>query len=203
MHRQRIAASAEQIFSIKGIPQTSMDEIAKKAGYSKATLYVYFKNKEEITAYLTLKSMLSLKEILQKELTPEKTIKEQFFSLCEGIAAYQQEYPYYFSLLLRNINIAPEHFKYPNEETKTFQAGEDINDLILSLINAGIEQGDFPPGTSKKSRVFSLWGMLSGVINLAADKQDYIEKELGLTRELFLKQSFEFLYHGLCHGTPV
>ena len=33
------------LFMEKGIAATSMDDIAKAAGYSKATLYVYFENK--------------------------------------------------------------------------------------------------------------------------------------------------------------
>lgn len=36
----------------KGIAATSMDDIAKASGYSKATLYVYFENKEEIAVLL-------------------------------------------------------------------------------------------------------------------------------------------------------
>ena len=48
VHRQNIATAAEELFTKKGIEATSMDEIAQKAGYSKATLYVYFQNKEEI-----------------------------------------------------------------------------------------------------------------------------------------------------------
>ena len=35
----------DAIYMEKGIAQTSMDDIAKAAGYSKATLYVYFENK--------------------------------------------------------------------------------------------------------------------------------------------------------------
>lgn len=199
VHRQRIAAAAEQIFSQKGISQTSMDEIAKEAGYSKATLYVYFKNKAEITTYLTLKSMLALKELLQKELVQASSPKHQFFSMCQDIAAYQQEYPYYFSLLLKNINIDSSQFEFPDEEAEIFQAGEDVNGIILSLLNASIEKGIFPPGTATRDKVFSLWGMLSGVINLAADKQEYIEKELNLTKETFLTRSFGLLYQALCY----
>lgn len=48
VHREKIASAAQRLFMEKGIEAASMDDIAKAAGYSKATLYVYFKNKEEI-----------------------------------------------------------------------------------------------------------------------------------------------------------
>lgn len=43
-----IALSTIDLFCDKGIQQTSMDEIAKSAGVAKGTIYLYFKNKEEI-----------------------------------------------------------------------------------------------------------------------------------------------------------
>ncbi|EFQ57853.1 transcriptional regulator, TetR family [Streptococcus downei F0415] len=46
-HRRAIAQAAHQLFIGKGLAATTVDMIAKAAGYSKATLYVYFKNKEE------------------------------------------------------------------------------------------------------------------------------------------------------------
>ena len=51
VHRKNISAAAEQLFMAKGIENTSMNDIARATGYSKATLYVYFKNKEEIIRY--------------------------------------------------------------------------------------------------------------------------------------------------------
>ena len=59
-HREKIASAASALFMEKGIAATSMDDIAKAAGYSKATLYVYFENKEEIVSILVLDSMKKL-----------------------------------------------------------------------------------------------------------------------------------------------
>ena len=44
VHRENIASAASSLFMEKGIRLVSMDDIAKAAGYSKATLYVYFEN---------------------------------------------------------------------------------------------------------------------------------------------------------------
>lgn len=53
-------SAASALFMERGIAGTSMDDIAKAAGYSKATLYVYFENKEEIVGILVLNSMKKL-----------------------------------------------------------------------------------------------------------------------------------------------
>jgi Transcriptional regulator len=47
-HRSNILEVAKKLFLENGFIQTTMDDIAKMADYSKSTLYVYFKSKEEI-----------------------------------------------------------------------------------------------------------------------------------------------------------
>ena len=59
-HRKKITAAAEQLFMEKGIENTTMSDIARMSGYSKATLYVYFKDKEELIGVLVLESMQKL-----------------------------------------------------------------------------------------------------------------------------------------------
>ncbi len=43
-----IARASIDLFCEKGIQHTSIDEIAKSASVAKGTVYLYFKNKEEI-----------------------------------------------------------------------------------------------------------------------------------------------------------
>ena len=46
-HRDSIMDAAGELFGKKGIDGTTMDDIAKLADYSKSTIYVYFKSKED------------------------------------------------------------------------------------------------------------------------------------------------------------
>ena len=46
--KSRILETAKAMFREKGFRQTTMDEIAKKLGISKAALYTYFNDKEEL-----------------------------------------------------------------------------------------------------------------------------------------------------------
>lgn len=65
VHRKNISTDAEQLFMKKDIENTLINEIAKEAGYSKATLYVYFKNKEELIGVLVLESMEKLQKYIR------------------------------------------------------------------------------------------------------------------------------------------
>jgi Transcriptional regulator len=54
--RNKIIQAAIKVFSEKGYHRSTMDEIAKEVGVSKATLYTYFKSKEEILKVIWISS---------------------------------------------------------------------------------------------------------------------------------------------------
>lgn len=53
--RQQIIVAAKKVFSEKGFNKATMDDIAGEAELSPGTLYLYFKNKEELYASLSLR----------------------------------------------------------------------------------------------------------------------------------------------------
>ncbi len=64
--RRQILEGARQVFLASGFDGASMGEIAKAAGVSKGTLYVYFDSKESLFAALTLEEKQGLAEVLFK-----------------------------------------------------------------------------------------------------------------------------------------
>ncbi|MGI2259537.1 TetR/AcrR family transcriptional regulator [Shewanella sp. GXUN23E] len=46
--RQQILSSAIELFTSQGLPNTSMDEVARHAGVSKQTVYAHFGSKDEL-----------------------------------------------------------------------------------------------------------------------------------------------------------
>ena len=75
VHRENIASAASVLFMENGITATSMSDIAEAAGYSKATLYVYFENKEEIIGLLVLESMQKLYGYIVAALEEQQTTR--------------------------------------------------------------------------------------------------------------------------------
>ena len=194
VHREKIASAASVLFMDKGIVATSMDDIAKAAGYSKATLYVYFENKEEIVGFLVLDSMKKLYHYIVSALEQQETTKEQYNFICRGLVQYQEEFPFYFKMVLDKINIDFESHDYLPEEKETYQIGEEINEKIKEFLISGIDKGDLRGNLKIMPTIFNLWGMLSGLIQFAANKEEYIKKTMGLSKIQFLEHGFHMLY---------
>ena len=194
VHREKIASAASVLFMDKGIAATSMDDIARAAGYSKATLYVYFKNKEELVGILVLDSMKKLYHYIVSALELQETTREQYNFICRGLVRYQEEFPFYFKMVLDKINIDFENHEYLPEEKETYQIGEDINEKIKEFLRSGMGKGDLRADLKIMPVIFNFWGMLSGLIQLAANKEEYIKKAMGLSKTQFLEYGFHMLY---------
>lgn len=200
VHRDNIAAAASALFSEKGVAATSMDEIAKAAGYSKATLYVYFQNKDEIVSVLALESMRKLCACIASALEGERTTRGKYDLICQALVGYQAEYPFYFQMTLEKLTVdfsGTDHFP---EDKETYQVGEEINAMIASLLRTGMAAGDLRGDLDVAPTAFSCWGMLAGLILLAANKAGYIQSAMGLSREAFLRQGFDMVYRSVEKG---
>ena len=197
VHRENIVSAASTLFMERGTAATSMDDIAKAAGYSKATLYVYFENKDEIVGILVLNSMKKLYDYISSALIQHETTKARYDFICRGLVQYQEEFPFYFKMVLDKINIDFESKEYLPEERETYQIGEEINEKIKNFLLSGMEKGDLRNDLDIMPAIFNFWGMISGIIQLAANKEEYIKKSMGLSKIKFLEYGFSLVYHSI------
>ena len=72
--RQQIIVAAKRVFSEKGYSKSTMEDIAREAELSPGTLYLYFKNKDELYASLSLR-ILQYLNIRLEDVKKEKDIE--------------------------------------------------------------------------------------------------------------------------------
>jgi AcrR family transcriptional regulator len=78
--RRLIMDAAKRLFSSKGFSATTMEEIAKEVELSPSTLYLYFKNKEELCGSLSVRELGHLLKRLEQidendALNPEQRLE--------------------------------------------------------------------------------------------------------------------------------
>jgi len=197
VHREAIATAAAELFHEKGIQQTSMDDVARAAGYSKATLYVYFQNKEEIVGLLAMKSMQTLEMYLTQAIESAEGTRIRYDRICQGLVRYQEEYPLYFEMVQNRIAFDEEREEILEDERTTYLAGEQINEKLISFFRQGIEKGDLKKDLEIPPTILSFWGMLAGLIRLASCKAEYVEYSMGIKKDDFLQKGFDLLYDSI------
>ena len=163
-----------------------MSDIAKAAGYSKATLYVYFENKEEIIGLLVLESMQKLYGYIVAALEEQQTTRARYDMICKGLIQYQEEFPFYFKMVLDKINVDFKDHDYLPEEKATYHVGEEIKEKMKEFLVAGIQNGDLREDLKIMPTIFQFWGMLAGLIQLMAE----IRKNISKCRWIYQRVNF-------------
>ncbi|WP_044640355.1 TetR/AcrR family transcriptional regulator [Risungbinella massiliensis] len=88
--KRGILSAAGTLFAEKGFDTVTMREIAKKAGCSHTTIYLYFKDKETLLYQLSMPPLEKLKQkmsdlLLRTDLVPEEKLKgvsKEFIEFC-------------------------------------------------------------------------------------------------------------------------
>ncbi|MDY6842691.1 MAG: TetR/AcrR family transcriptional regulator [Thermodesulfobacteriota bacterium] len=73
-HRSEILQVAETVFSKKGFYKSTMREIARKAEFATATIYKFFKNKEDLYARVILEKTDEFINFVKTEVSKETNI---------------------------------------------------------------------------------------------------------------------------------
>ena len=66
MKQDQIIEAARQLFYKYGFKKVSMDEIAREAGVTKRTIYMYFSSKEELLKYFIEEELKNMKQIVEE-----------------------------------------------------------------------------------------------------------------------------------------
>jgi AcrR family transcriptional regulator len=195
-HATNILNAAKALFAEKGITQTTMDEIAKKAEYSKSTIYAYFESKDEILNYIVLEYFTLLKKGIEEALRNSTQFPDSFFAICNTTAKFYTDYPMYFESILSDIKI-PE-FKSGSLLAQIYAVGEQINETIECYLKICISNGQIHDEFASPPQVtFALWAAICGIISTAHKKETYIYHKMSVSKEQFMKNGFDLLLRSL------
>ena len=65
MKEEQIINAARELFKNYGFKKVSMDEIARKAGVTKRTVYKYFASKQDLLKYFINEELINMKKIIE------------------------------------------------------------------------------------------------------------------------------------------
>ena len=193
--RQQIMVAAKKVFTTKGFNKTTMEDIAKEAELSPGTLYLYFKNKDELYASLSLRILqyllIRLEHVTSDTcLNPEKrilTLKDVLFDV------------YMFDpLILLNMfhiqsgetlkNLSPELLS--EIQLLSNQALRTIADLFRHGVRETVFIADSPDSFAD-----IVWAMFSGIVLLEGQKR-VLKSEMNFVRDA-LDRGFEIFLKGI------
>lgn len=159
---EEILDAALALFAEKGFAGTRLEEVARAAGISKGTLYLYFKNKQDI-----------FEAVIHHTITPRLEQVEQLASRHDGSAASLLAMlisEWWSNVGETNLSALPkliisESGNFPElAEFFTRTVVRRARQLFASVIQKGMDQGEFIPGDATTLARLALAPLIQGVI---------------------------------------
>jgi AcrR family transcriptional regulator len=191
--RQQIMVAAKRVFSDKGFNKATMEDIAQEAELSPGTLYLYFKNKEELYASLSLRILQYLLIRVEhvneeKDAGPEEKLK----SLVDAMYDVYEFDP----LIIINM------FHLQSSETLKNLSPQLMEEIkVLSRKSLGSIAQIFREGVDKDifidrhpvALADTFWALFSGVVlwltskKIIDQRKDYLKQTLDVAFEIYCR----------------
>ena len=118
MARNKIIDAAAEVFYYEGLEKANMDDIAKKVGVTKGTLYLYFKSKEDLLIETCRITQATLESVMVSK--NDGNIEERINSFIEKELSLPDHIKFFWLKMLGEINrndeialiLRDEHKKY-------------------------------------------------------------------------------------------
>jgi len=157
-YRIEILQSAAKVFAHQGFHLTTMEAVAEECGWSKGTLYLYFKSKEDLFFSILIEKMDQYSAALLNDLKISQGIEEKISAFIEAQFRFFTENKHFFQLVI-------------TEQGKVMHGSDSgLREKLINRQQAHIEQVSqvlgqgMPENTPFNATI--LTGSIIGAINL-------------------------------------
>jgi AcrR family transcriptional regulator len=152
-------AAAREIVAQGGLKGLSARKVAARIGYTVGTLYLVFRNLEELTLRMNALTLDELYALLESETAAQQQPQRRVLALAYAYAAFAQQNPHLwravFDLRLADGQILPDWF----------QARIDRSfELVTRVVNEALEGA---PISKARLAATALWSGIHGICILA------------------------------------
>ena len=171
MRQDRILEGALSVFKEKGLDGATMDQIATAAGFGKATLYYYFRSKEEVFSAILVDGWQNIWESLEPVIAEEGSPRKTFVNVLIKIAENAQNRPGLFEFLFN----VPKAIKLDDQPWKDYQ--HKLYAIIQGLLEDGVKKGEFPK-VDPQLMFKALGGLFMGLVFMGDRNEPVTDKDV-------------------------
>jgi AcrR family transcriptional regulator len=190
--RVEILDAAEALYAKEGWDLVTVDQVARGARLSRALVYVYFKDKQEILFAIGERAMCLLRDRFRAAAAGQKPGKEKIEAIGRAYMAYAFEFPHYFDFCSK----FHAHSGTPepgSHDLACRAAGDEAIGVVVKAIECGIADGSIRANVGPPVMLaLTLWSFTHGLIQLAMAKGSDMAR-LGIAIPELSNYGFELL----------
>jgi AcrR family transcriptional regulator len=168
--RAEILDAAEALYRQKGWPALTVEQVARSARLSRALVYVYFRDKEDLLFAIGERAMGMLRDRFVAAAATPASGMDQVEAIGRAYMGYAYEFPHYFDFCSRFQSHSMTTDPSSNEGACQV-AGDQAIGTVVQAVEAGIRDGSIREDISNPMMfAMTLWAFTHGIIQLAMAK---------------------------------
>ncbi|MEX1993074.1 MAG: TetR/AcrR family transcriptional regulator [Steroidobacteraceae bacterium] len=192
--RAEMVDAAEVLYAEVGWDAVTMERVAKSARLSRALIYVYFRDKNDLLHAITERALLELRERFVAAASAHPQGIDQVTAIGRAYVLFQQEKPYRFDACSRFH--AHQAAGQPAEDACA-AAGDAVIAVIVQALLQGQADGSIRKDIGNPAQVcVMLWAFTHGLIQLGINKTQEIARQ-GVEVSQLMEGSFAMLRYML------
>ena len=194
--RNYILDAAEKLLFTRGYDEVSMDDIANEVGFNKATLYLYFENKESLFFAVVLRGAQILHSMVYENIkncttgiTTMDAIGRTYFNFVDKYPEYNRVYLYFMS-----GRFDLEDRESMNKDVKEIlRLRQDTFILKCNAIKSGIEEGEIRQDVDPVEMTVFLTMIVKGLTEMRPDVKKVLEGH-GISQNQFFRDAADSIH---------
>ena len=168
--RAEILDAAETLYAKEGWDLVTVDQVARGARLSRALVYVYFKDKEDILFAIGERAMSLLRDRFIAAAAGQKLGMEKIEAIGRAYMSYAFEFPHYFDFCSK-FNARTGSPEPGSHDLACRAAGDEAIGVVVQAIECGVADGSVRPTVGPPILLaVTLWSFTHGLAQLAMAK---------------------------------
>jgi TetR/AcrR family transcriptional regulator len=198
--RDEIVEAAEELYRELGWDAVTMDSVARRARLSRALVYVYFKDKQDLHFAIAARALEVLRQRFTEATARARTGMDKVEACGRAYMAYAQEFPHFFDACARLESHEPGGTEPSPQALPCIECGKRVHDVVVEALATGQRDGTIRQDIGDLevvSRV--LWGFIHGLIQIAIKKGEPLA-QAGISVQQLGQQALGLIRVGLTCG---
>src|SRR5882724_10770064 len=144
---------AQQMLLRDGFQNLNLDELAEAVEYSKGTLYLHFKTKEDIALAVVTRAQKERADFFERAAQFKGRSRERIQAIGFACCHFAKVYPDYYNveMMLKSLSFW-EKADETRQQQYAMQGGRCFR-VIHGLVTDGLHEGDLPPGKLRSEQI--------------------------------------------------
>ncbi len=155
--RAAIFAAARALIVERGVAGLSLREVARRAGFSPASLYEYFSGKDDLVAAVAAEALEQLAAAL-RQVSPRLPPRQRLVAIGVAYVAFAHRFPEQFQLIFGRLPSGRSSLRQPPDARSPYR-------ILLDAVRAALDSGAIRarPGYGLEEIAYGIWALVHGM----------------------------------------